>query len=56
MAFMYILLLVLRLFTFSPDFDPNSIFQAFFGGGGPGGFTFNFGGPGRMKCFYISTG
>ena len=30
------------------DFDPNTIFQAFFGGG-PGGFGgFNFGGPGGM--------
>ena len=28
------------------DFDPNSIFQAFFGGPGFGGF--NFGGPGGM--------
>merc|ERR1719309_1642110 len=31
------------------DIDPNQIFQAFFGGGGggmPGGFQFQFGGPG----------
>ncbi|XP_031561441.1 dnaJ homolog subfamily C member 7-like [Actinia tenebrosa] len=31
-------------FGMHEDFDPNSIFQAFFGG--PGGFMFNFGGPG----------
>ena len=32
-----------------PEFDPNSVFQAFFGGGpgGPGGFMFNFGGRGQ---------
>ncbi|XP_078621401.1 dnaJ homolog subfamily C member 7-like isoform X2 [Branchiostoma floridae x Branchiostoma japonicum] len=31
---------------FSHDFDPNTIFQAFFGGGGHGGQHFSFGGPG----------
>ena len=33
--------------SYLPDFDPNSIFQAFFGGPGFGGFSY--GGPGG-KC------
>ena len=40
------MLIVFFVYSFI-DFDPNSIFQAFFGGPGFGGF--NFGGPGGMS-------
>ena len=36
--------LKITLLIFIEDFDPNTIFQAFFGGGGMGGFHSNFGG------------
>ncbi|PNI33966.1 DNAJC7 isoform 22, partial [Pan troglodytes] len=35
-----------RALMHHPDFDPNSIFKAFFGG--PGGFSFEASGPGNF--------